>query len=135
MNEDLISRSALLEKATNVTKYDEGGWGVDLLAVPLCDVKTAPAVDALTVFKQIGLVKEAFEMAKADLMQVVQCKDCLHRETTKCPLCIVEFSELPDGKLHKHVIQNFVEDDFWCKKGERRSNDAADDADALLDRR
>lgn len=121
MNEDLISRSALLEKATNVTKYDEGGWGVDLKAVSVEDVLKAPAVDALTVFKQIGLVKQAFEMAKASLMQVVQCKNCLHRETTKCPLCIVEFSELPDGTLQKHLIHNFVEDDFWCKKGERRT--------------
>ena len=68
--DDLISRSALLEKATNVTKYDEGGWGVDLLAVPLCDVKTAPAVDAEKVCEQMGLVKEAMDMAKAYLRPV-----------------------------------------------------------------
>ena len=92
--------------------------------VTLTNCRRAPAVDPVTVFKQIGLVKEAFEMAKADLMQVVQCKDCLHWETTKCPLCIVEFSELPDGKLQKHLIHNFVEDDFWCKKGERRVDSA-----------
>ena len=131
MNEDLISRSALLEQECFMD--DDNGFRCSV--VLSTDVRGAPAVDPLTVFKQIGLVKEAFEMAKADLMQVVQCKDCLHWETTKCPLCIVEFSELPDGKLRKHVIHNFVEDDFWCKKGERRSNDAADDADTLLDRR
>lgn len=105
MNEDLISRSALLEKATNVTKYDEGGWGVDLLAVPLCDVKTAPAVDAETVFEQMGLVKEAMDMEKAYLRPVRHgrwiissdgyypyCWDCKARPkggnmTKYCPNC------------------------------------------------
>ena len=46
MENDLISRSALLEKATNVTKYDEGGWGMDLKAVSVEDVLKAAAVDA-----------------------------------------------------------------------------------------
>lgn len=105
MNEDLISRSALLEKATNVTKYDEGGWGVDLLAVPLCDVKTAPAVDAEKVCEQMGLVKEAMDMAKAYLRPVRHgrwiissdgyypyCWDCKARPkggnmTKYCPNC------------------------------------------------
>lgn len=45
MNNDLISRSALLEKAITVTKYDEGGWGFDFKAVPGADVLKAPAVD------------------------------------------------------------------------------------------
>ena len=129
MNEDLISRSRLLRDPY----FREDRYPVSHhLRMAIME---QPAVDPLTVFKQIGLVKEAFEMAKADLMQVVQCKDCVHWKTTKCPLCIVEFSELSDGSLHKHLIHNFVEDDFWCKKGERRSNDAADDADTLLDRR
>ena len=118
MNDDLISRARLLRDPY----FREDRYPVShYLRMAIME---QPSVDPLTVFKQIGLVKEAFEMAKADLMQVVQCKDCLHRETTKCPLCIVEFSELPDGKLHKHVIHNFVEDDFWCKKGERRIDDA-----------
>ena len=103
--DDLISRSALLEKATNVTKYDEGGWGVDLLAVPLCDVKTAPAVDAEKVCEQMGLVKEAMDMAKAYLRPVRHgrwiissdgyypyCWDCKARPkggnmTKYCPNC------------------------------------------------
>lgn len=125
MNEDLISRSALRAEIESyvmpiLTNNLMGASDAYYRILHLLD--GAPAVDAETVFEQIGLVKEAFEMAKADLMQIVQCKDCLHRETTKCPLCIVEFSELPDGKLHKHVIHNFVEDDFWCKKGERRAD-------------
>lgn len=43
---DLISRSALLEKATNVTKYDEGGWDMDLRAVPVDAVENAPTIEA-----------------------------------------------------------------------------------------
>jgi hypothetical protein len=49
---DLISRSALVEKATNVTKYDEGGWDMDLKAVPIEDVLKAPAVDAVEVVRK-----------------------------------------------------------------------------------
>lgn len=113
MNEDLISRSALLEKATNVTKYDEGGWGVDLLAVPLCDVKTAPAVDAEKVCEQMGLVKEAFEMAKADLAAVCRCKDCKWLYNGLDMYCCTKHTGLalikPDGS------------DF-CSYGERRSD-------------
>lgn len=57
MKDDLISRSALLEKAINVTKYDEGGWGMDLKAVSVEDVLKATAVDAV---------------------EVVRCKNCKH---------------------------------------------------------
>lgn len=126
MNEDLISRSALLEKATNVTKYDEGGWGVDLLAVPLCDVKTAPAVDAETVFEQMGLVKEAMDMAKADLVAVVRCKDCKHsRERNE-----YERNYLVEGV--RICTHHECSDDCWyatwpdhsCSYGERRADDA-----------
>ena len=46
MKNDLISRSALLEKATNVTKYDEGGWDMDLRAVPVDAVENAPTIEA-----------------------------------------------------------------------------------------
>ena len=83
MNNDLISRSALLEKATNVTKYDEGGWDMDLRAVPVEDIENAPAVDAEKVFETVGLVKEAFEMAKADLAPVVRCRNCVNWEKAK----------------------------------------------------
>lgn len=53
----LIDADALKKKATVVTKYDEGGWGVDLLAVPLCDVELAPTVEA---------------------EPVIRCKNCRH---------------------------------------------------------
>lgn len=54
---DLISRSALLEKA-------EGG------TVCWFDIKHAPAVDAETVIKSLPYVKEALEMAKQSLAPV-----------------------------------------------------------------
>lgn len=93
MNDDLISRSALLKKATNVTKYDEGGWGVDLKAVSVEDVLKAPAVDAETVFEQMGLVKEAFEMAKADLAPVQYARwEETVEDWVMCSACGVEWN-------------------------------------------
>ena len=76
MNDDLISRSALLEKsfstapATMINPY--GGESV----VRVEDIENAPAVDAETVLKDVGLVKKALEMAHADLVPVVRCRDC-----------------------------------------------------------
>lgn len=66
MNDDLISRSALLEQECFMD--DDNGFRCSV--VLSTDVRRAPAVDPVTVFKQIGLVKEAFEMAKADLRPV-----------------------------------------------------------------
>ena len=91
---DLISRSVLLEKATNVTKYDEGGWGMDLRAVTVDDVENAPAVDAV---------------------EVVRCKDCVYWPKAKvnrkgfliCPASGMEITAT----------------DF-CSYGERRGDDA-----------
>lgn len=114
MNEDLISRSALLEKATNVTKYDEGGWGMDLKAVSVEDVLKAPAVDAETVFEQMGLVKEAMDMAKADLVAVVRCKDCKHM--TRSALAYGNCWCKAWGR-----IQTMGENGFCCF-GERRAD-------------
>lgn len=59
MNEDLISRSRLLRDPY----FREDRYPVSHhLRMAIME---QPAVDPLTVFKQIGLVKEAFEMAKA----------------------------------------------------------------------
>lgn len=57
MKDDLISRSALLEKAIGVVVYDEGGWDCNVRAVPDDVIEKAPAVDAV---------------------EVVRCKDCKH---------------------------------------------------------
>ena len=62
MNNDLISRSALLEKAEYTDNYR--------LIVPVDCIEKAPAVDAETVIKSLPYVKEALEMAKQSLAPV-----------------------------------------------------------------
>lgn len=49
MNNDLISRSALLKNKTRMTEYDESGCGVHVFVVKEEDVLEAPAVDAEVV--------------------------------------------------------------------------------------
>jgi hypothetical protein len=92
MTNDLISRSALVENATVMTEYDEGGWGVDLLAVPLCDVKTAPAVDAV---------------------EVVRCKDCNHGE--------IDDPDFP-YQYYCHMGHMWNDAYHFCADGERRAD-------------
>jgi hypothetical protein len=98
---DLISRSALVENATVMTKYDEGGWGVDLLAVPLCDVKTAPAVDAV---------------------EVVRCKDCKHsRELDKYEKILYLAECVGCTRLSAIYHSVLMMGDDFCSYGERRA--------------
>lgn len=54
MKDDLISRSALLEKATGVVTYDEGGWDCNVRAVLVDDVLKSPAVDAVVLPCKVG---------------------------------------------------------------------------------
>lgn len=51
---DLIYRSALLEKAIGVVTYDEGGWDCNVRAVTVDVVENAPAVDAVPVDDMLG---------------------------------------------------------------------------------
>lgn len=68
-----------------------------------------PIVDVETAFPQLGLVKEAFDMAKADLVPVVRCKDCMHRY------------EMPDGwSLCNRKMAGMIRDSDFCSYGERR---------------
>lgn len=115
MNEDLISRSALLEKATNVTKYDEGGWGMDLKAVSVEDVLKAPAVDAEKVFEAAGLVKEAFDMAKSNLVAVCRCKDCKWLYNGLDMYCCTK---------HTGLALIPLDGSGFCSYGERRTDSA-----------
>lgn len=105
MNDDLISRARLLRDPY----FREDRYPVSHhLRMAIME---QPAVDPLTVFKQIGLVKEAFEMAKASLMQVVQCKDCEWFNSVGCAIYIVDESDKPK------------ENDF-CSFGKRRAANA-----------
>lgn len=88
----------------------ELGWDAKTAAAFLDDI---PDADAETVFDQIGLVKEAFDMAKADLAAVCRCKDCKWLYNGLDMYCCTKHTGLalikPDGS------------DF-CSYGERRSD-------------
>lgn len=114
--DDLISRSALLKKATGVVTYDEGGWDCNVRAVLVDDVLKAPAVDAETVIKSLPYVKEALEMAKQSLATVVRCKDCKHsyKGSPHGLMC-----ECPVGGQNTSLLG----DNDFCSCGERRTDE------------
>lgn len=117
MNNDLISRSALLEKsfstapATMINPY--GGESV----VRVEDIENAPAVDAETVLKEVGLVKEAFEMAKADLVPVVRCKDCKYNRPE-----VDAYTHEVVGSWCSLLDLGSVEENHFCSYGKRRTD-------------
>lgn len=120
MNNDLISRSALLQELKEQHDYimqdPEVGktmkWCESVCFHRTVEtVESAPAVDAEKVFEQMGLVKEAFEMAKAGLAPVVQCKDFVHRY------------EMPDGwSLCNRKMAGMIHDSDFCSYGEKRAD-------------
>lgn len=116
MNDDLISRSALLEQECFMD--DDNGFRCSV--VLSTDVRRAPAVDPVTVFKQIGLVREAFEMAKDDLVAVCRCKDCEAWQTKTA------MSFLRDGVPVRccscGVYGRLMYEDDFCSKGKRRAD-------------
>lgn len=129
MNNDLISRSALLEKAVTVTEYDEGGWGFEFKAVPETDVLQATAVDVDSEYKHsfemiaAKYAKIQDKMLNGELVEVVRCKDCKHnRERNE-----YERNYLVDGVLI--CTSPDATDDCWnavwgyhfCSYGERRA--------------
>lgn len=93
----------------------ELGWDAKTAAAFLDDI---PDADAETVFEQIGLVKEAFDMAKSSLVPVVRCKDCIFREEPH----IYGISII--GELRCRVLGVPMNLDDFCSYGERRSDDA-----------
>ena len=102
MNEDLISRSALLKEIKRIGGHSWSNWET---AGVVSMVNAIPAVDAEKVCEQMGLVKEAMDMAKAYLRPVRHgrwiissdgyypyCWDCKARPkggnmTKYCPNC------------------------------------------------
>ena len=124
MNGDLISRSALLEQECFMD--DDNGFRCSV--VLSIDVRRAPAVDAEQVFEQMGLVKEAFEMAKADLVAVVRCKDCKHLgDDIRCPMRFEEEYGIDEGDGYfdtGYITHDRTVDDGFCDRGERRADDA-----------
>ena len=92
MNNDLISRSALCEKLQAHKDFFVNAWGgfgnlppkdkarVDEITHCIAETMNAPAVDDETVFEAVGLVKEAFDMAKSSLAPVRHGRWGRHRD-------------------------------------------------------
>lgn len=108
MSDDLISRSALLEKNQPVDflfGHDEDA-PYSGMAVAACDIEDAPAVDAvpvdeikllsITIDKATGTPETTIQIGErrfvlrtdpVDFVSVVRCKDCdvPHNKWTGCP--------------------------------------------------
>ena len=100
MNNDLISRSALLEAiAEEFFKTDP--TGEEQLGYLACSriVREFPTVDA----------------------EVVRCKDCVHYNHAVIDDDSVETFEV-DVCLHKDLFPTRVTPDFYCAHGERKIN-------------
>ena len=119
--DDLISRSALLEELKEQHDYimqDQEIGKTMKWREAVCfhrtveAVENAPAVDAETVFQQLGLMQEALDMAKSTLAPVVRCKDCKH------------FRDWGDGNITCHLWTDEWDaatvPDAFCSYGERR---------------
>lgn len=73
-----------------------------------------PAVDAETAFPQLGLVKEAFDMAKADLVPVVRCRYCVNWKK----------ATVKDGFLICPKSGMKIMARTYCSYGKRRADNA-----------
>lgn len=108
---DLISRSALIEwgNASEIRKA-VGNWHE-------LDNKAKTAV-----LRYAQSLKRAILAAPAvDAMPVVRCGECSKRHTLQCALYVGQYSE--DGESVKMVFVT-KPDDFWCKYGERRTDES-----------
>lgn len=122
MNEDLISRKALrlklIDRQITTVFYDNAKRHEVGCIIEMLD--NAPAVDAEKVCEQMGLVKEAFEMAKVDLVAVLRCKDCEAWQTKTA------MSFLRDGVPVRccscGVYGRLMYEDDFCSKGKRRAD-------------
>ena len=86
-----------------------------------------PAADAETLFEQLGLVKEAFDMAKADLVPVVRCENCTHQQKVwhddkrmKEGGFFIYSCERNDDSFVAHVVDGNPGE--FCYAGERRTD-------------
>lgn len=117
MNNDLISRSALLD----ALKTEEWAAILGNSFVRYLKAKTLiekiPAVDAETVIKSLPYVKEALEMAKQSLAPVVRCKD--YKFYNNHGMRDVVFDH---DACHWNADEQPDPDDF-CSCGERRADE------------
>ena len=86
-----------------------------------------PAAEVEKVFEAVGLMKEAFEMAKADLVPVVRCENCTHQQKVwhddkrmKEGGFFIYSCELNDDPFVTHVVDGNPGE--FCYAGERRTD-------------
>ena len=67
---------------------------------------------------------EALDMAiEALQIDLVQCKDCKHRETDDCPMYWVEwimFEDCDGYTDNDYIVHDYTTDDGYCNYGERK---------------
>lgn len=64
----------------------------------------------------------AIEALQTDL---VQCKDCKHRETDDCPMYWEEWLVIEDCDGYaddKYIVHDYTTDDGFCNYGERKES-------------
>lgn len=131
MNNDLISRSALLEdlEESVVFTVREGVQSAEIRGANkiIARIKAAPAADAEQICQQLGLVKEAFEMAKADLVPVVRCEKCVYQQKAwhsdkrrKEGGFFMYSCELNQDPFVTHVVDG--DPGGFCSEGKRRAD-------------
>lgn len=111
MNDDLIPRSAIRYITENYC-YGHGDYEMRTIAFKE-EIERIPAVDAEKVFEQMGLVQKALDMAHADLVPVVRCKDCKYYRT----------HGQTRGMCYYGTGMRFMFNDGFCSYGERRADD------------
>ena len=65
----------------------------------------------------------AVEALSSNAIQVVQCKDCKHRETDDCPMYRVEWFSIDEGYgdfEDDYIIHDYTTDNGYCHYGERK---------------
>ena len=139
MNNDLISRSALLE-TIDAEFFKTDPMGEEQLGFLKCMriARTAPAVDVVspgvleqykwerdTAIAQLEELGIGFGQKKPDMVEVVRCKDCV------CSM----FTKFSKGEpvlitcTHKNMFPLRVMPEFYCAYGERKMDaEVHDDA-------
>ena len=65
----------------------------------------------------------AVEALSSNAIQVVQCKDCKHRETDDCPMYWTEWLVIEDCDGYaddKYVVHDYTTNNGYCHYGERK---------------
>lgn len=74
------------------------------------------------IFEQYDALKMAIEALQID---IVQCKDCKHRETDDCPMYWEEWLVIEDCDGYtddKYIVHDYTTDNGYCNYGERKNS-------------